>query len=78
MLVGGQKVYSSGLGTVIITHRAGRENSNADTLSRNPLNTSPPEEIGEGEMHVVVVRKRPSTKAVNTYITDLLLQGSIM
>ena len=73
-LVAGQKVYSSGLGTVTITHRAGRENSNADTLSRNPINTSPPEGIG-GEMQVAVVKKRPSTKAANTYITDLLSQA---
>jgi len=33
------KVYSSSIGTVTITHRAGRQNSNADALSRNPLNT---------------------------------------
>ena len=66
------KVYSSGVGTVTITHRAGRENSNADALSRNPLNTSPLEGIGEGEMQVAVVRKRSSTEATNTNITDLL------
>jgi len=64
------KVYSSGVGTVTITHRAGRENSNADALSRNLLNTSPPEEIGRGDIQIAVVRKRSSTGSTNTNITN--------
>jgi len=69
------KVYSSDVGIVTITHRAGRETSNADTLSKNSLNTYPPEGIGEKEVQIVVVRKRPSTKSTNTNLTDLLSQG---
>ena len=68
------KVYSSRVGTATITHRADRENSNADTLSRNPLISSPPEGIG-GEMQIAVVKNRSAAESTCTNIADLLSQG---
>ena len=69
------KVYSSGVGTVTIIHKACKENYNADALSRNPLNPSPPEGIEEGEMQIAVVRNRYTAESTNTDIADLLSQG---
>jgi len=42
------------------------------THAEDPLYTSPPEGIGEGE---IPVRKRPSNELNNTNIADLLSQG---
>jgi len=67
------KVYSSGVGKVTITHRAGRENSSADPLSRNPHSSSPSEGIA-GEMQIAVVRNRSTAESANTDITDMLSQ----
>lgn len=44
------KVYSSGVRAVTITHCAGKENLNADTLSRDPHRPPPVSGIGEGEV----------------------------
>ena len=70
------KVYSSGVGTVTITHRAGKENVNADALSRNPHGSSAINGVGEGEVQVAAVTNSQTTPAlapdsdVNT--TDVL------
>jgi len=44
------KIYSSGVRVVTITHCAGKENLNADALSRNPHNPPPDNGIGEEEV----------------------------
>ena len=49
------KVYSSGVRTITITHRAGKENLNVDALSRNPHSLPPVSGIREGEVQVVVI-----------------------
>ena len=46
------KIYGSGLKEVNIVHRAGKESSNADALSRNPCGAAPTEGIGESEIQV--------------------------
>ena len=49
------KIYGSGLREVEIIYRAGKENSNADALSRNPCGPAPTEGIGESEIQVASV-----------------------
>ena len=49
---GGQRIYGSELKEVNIVHRAGKESSNADALSRNPCGAAPTEGIGESEIQV--------------------------
>ena len=54
---GGRRyVYRNGLKEVKIVHRAGKESSNADTLSRNPCGATPTEGIGESEIQVSKVK----------------------
>ena len=70
------KVYSSGVGTVTITHRVGKENVNADALSRNPCSSSDANGIGEGEVQVAAVTNNQITPAPapdsDMNITDML------
>jgi len=68
------KVYGSRVGIVTFTHRAGRENSNADALFRNPHSPFPSEGKA-GEMQIAVVRNRSTAESANTDITDMLSQG---
>ena len=58
------KVYSSGVRTVTITHRAGKENLNADALSRNPHGPPSVSGIGEGEVQVAVINDDLTTSSV--------------
>ena len=73
------KVYSShasGVGTVTITHRVGKENVNADALSRSPCSSSDANRIGEGEVQVAAVTNNQTTLAPapdsDMNITDML------
>jgi len=49
------KVYGSGVKDVQIVHCAGRENSHADTLSRQPHLPPPEEGISEGDVQVCAI-----------------------
>ena len=49
------KVYGSGVKNVQIIYRAGKENLNADTLSRQPYSPAPKEGVAEGEIQVCAV-----------------------
>ena len=49
------KVFGSGVKDVQIGHRAGRENSHADALSRQPHLPPPDEGISEGEVQVCAI-----------------------
>ena len=51
------------MGTVTITHCAGKENVNADALSRNPCSSSDANGIGEGEVQVAAVTNNQTTPA---------------
>ena len=48
-------MFGSGLKNVDIVHRAGRENSNVNALSRNPPGSAPTEGLGESEVQVAIV-----------------------
>ena len=45
---------------VTITHCAGKENLNADALSRNPHNPPPDNGIGEGEVQIAMITNASS------------------
>ena len=49
------KVYGSGVKNVQIIYRAGKENLNADALSRQPYSPAPKEGVAEGEIQVCAV-----------------------
>jgi len=49
------KVYGSWVKDVQIVHRAGRENSHADTLSCQPHLLPPEESISEGDVQVFAI-----------------------
>ena len=68
------KDYSSGVRAVTITHRAGKENLNADALSRNLHGPPPVSGIGEGEVQVAVITNDPTTLVPDSEmsITDML------
>ena len=66
------KVYGSGVRELKICHRAGRENVNADALSRSPHAPSPQVDLMEGEVQVAVVNNsQPPTSGEN--LADLLI-----
>lgn len=69
------KIYGSGLKEVIIIHRAGKESSNADALSRNPCGSAPTEGIGESEIQVASVSKCTIECDVDDDISVLLRLG---
>ena len=50
------KVYGRGVKEVRIIYRAGKENRNADALSRSPVSPAPQVGIAEGEVQVLPVR----------------------
>ena len=52
------RVYGAGVKDVKIVHRARRENTNADALSRSPQAQTPAEGIAEGEIQVAAVITR--------------------
>ena len=54
------RVYGAGVKDVKIVHRAGRENTNADALSRSPQAQAPAEGIAEGEVQVAEVSAQES------------------
>lgn len=51
------RVYGSGLKEVEIFHRAGKQSSNVNALSRNPCGPAPIEGIGESEVQIASVSK---------------------
>ena len=55
------KVFGSGIKEVEIVYRPGKENANADTLSRQPYLDAPPQGIAESEVQVAMVRDGPLT-----------------
>ena len=46
------KVYGSGIREIDIVYRAGKHNTHADALSRQPILLPPPEESYDGEVQV--------------------------
>ena len=62
------KVYGSGVGEVKIVYRSGRENANADALSRQPHLPAPGEGNAQDEVQIAVV----STGAPESGIHELL------
>ena len=46
------RVYGSGVKSVTITYRAGRDNASADALSRSPYSSPPSQGIAQGEVQV--------------------------
>ena len=48
------RVYGSGVESVHIVYRAGKENTNADALSRNPVSLPPKEDLDSGAQVAVV------------------------
>jgi len=60
------KIYSSGVRVVIITYRAGKENLNADVLSRNSHNSFPDNGIGEGEVQIAMITDISSVSDLET------------
>ena len=53
------KVYGGGVRAVHIVYRAGKENKNADALSRRPVFPAPQAGIAENELQVAPVRAMP-------------------
>ena len=49
------KVFGTGVKSVSIVYRSGKENANADTLSRIPVDAAPESAVGEGDMQVFAV-----------------------
>ncbi len=49
------KVYGLWVGEVKIVYRSGKSNTNADALSRSPVDPAPTEGLGEGELQVAAV-----------------------
>ena len=49
------RVYGTGVGSVKIVYRAGRENASADALSRSPTNSPPSHGVAEGEVQVAAI-----------------------
>ena len=64
------RVYSSGIKSVNIVYRPGKANSNADALSRNPVQVAPDEGIGESEVQVAAISSESVTPT--TTISQLL------
>ena len=54
------KVYGAGIKCLKIIHRSGKNNSNADALSRSPFSPAPKEGIGEAELQVSAVFSVPT------------------
>ena len=48
------RVYGSGVESVHIVYRAGKENTNADALSRNPVSLPPKENVDSGAQVAIV------------------------
>jgi len=64
---------------VTITHRAGKENLNADAFSRNPHDSPTDNGIGEGEIQIAMITNASSVSDLETTsnnsevtITDIL------
>lgn len=57
------KVFGTGVKTVNIIYRSGKENVNADALSRNPVNPAPAVAVAEGEVQVSAVTTMPELLA---------------
>jgi len=53
------KVYGAGIKKLDIIHCAGKANTNADALSRNPQSAAPNEGISENELQVAVINTEP-------------------
>ena len=49
------KVFGTGVRSVSVVYRSGKENANADALSRNPVDPAPESAIGEGDVQVFAV-----------------------
>ena len=65
------RVYGAGVKEVRIVHRAGKENTNADALSRSPYAPAPEEGIAEGEVQVAALSVPQSCSIANN-LTSLL------
>ena len=65
------KVYGSGIREIDIVYRAGKHNSHADALSRQPILLSPSEESCTGEVQVAQITSEDSDPTIST----LLKQG---
>ncbi len=49
------KVYGAGVRNLKILHKPGKNNGNADALSRSPCNPAPKEGMGEAELQVAAI-----------------------
>lgn len=57
-------MYESGVATVKIIHRSGKLNTNADALSRSPLNSTLGRDLGQGEVQVSQVTAEPRSQTL--------------
>ena len=65
------KVYGSGIREIDIVYRAGKHNTHADALSRQPILLPPPEESCDGEVQVAQITSEDEDITIST----LLEQG---
>ena len=63
------KVYGSGVQDVKVVHQAGKHNSNADALSRQPVSDPTSEEVGQ--VSVVTTQQEAQSKSQDTRLESL-------
>ena len=67
------RVYGRGIKEVKIHYRAGRENKNADALSRSPIEPPPDVGMADGEIQVATIATKD---AAVTHLRDLTVTNS--
>ena len=68
------KVYGGGVRAVHIVYRAGKENKNADALSRRPVFPAPQAGIAENELQVAPARAMPPEELNSPPLKDVMTQ----
>ena len=68
------KIYGSGIRSVEIRHRSGKQNTNADALSRNPYLPPPVKEIDTETQVATVTSQQDGSQELADIMVDELLQ----